>query len=469
MGNKQYTSTYCRIIRPIYKEETYMKAKRISAAIAAIAMAVSLTAPMSASADTVYSTTIEGTKVTSFDKYLVMPKDATVPSAGFSFSIQTGEAVDAKADGSTLPVFAGVGTPKFVLKNATGANNDNDGTADAAKVNFTSGDTATAEASVVTGKTVKFTTTSYTSDEKFAQKKIEIDFSGISFQEPGIYRYIITEAAAGTDQAAGVTNDTDSTRVLDVVVEDSSEGSVNKLKIGNYILHDNVSDVPVKEASGNTATIKDKSSGFTNKYDAYDLVFSKTVKGNQGSKDKYFKFDVSVSGAKGAEIAVSGQGTDFAAEPEKSTSTTYSASDMKTANTKDDDADLEGQQLKADADGNITATFYIKHGQKVTLQGIPAGAKYTVTETQEDYTANVSVTETADPSDAAANSAKNGITDQTTGIQGNTTAAFTNTREGTIPTGILSNVALPAGIISLAVAGAVGSVIYIKKKKSEEE
>ena len=467
MGNKQYTSTYCRIIRPIYKKKTYMKAKRISAAIAAIAMAVSLTAPMSASADTVY-TTIEGTKVTSFDKYLVMPKDATVPSAGFSFSIQAGEAVDAKPDGTTLPVFAGVGTPKFVLKTATGANNDNDGTADTARVNFTSGDAATAEASVATGKTVKFTTASDTSDEKFAQKKIEIDFSGISFQEPGSYRYIITEAAAGTDQAAGVTNDTDSTRVLDVVVEDSSEGSVNKLKIRNYILHDKVSDVPVKAAE-NTATIADKSSGFTNKYDAYDLVFSKTVNGNQGSKDKYFKFDVSVSGAKGAEIAVSGQGTDFAAEPEKSTSTTYLASDMKTANTKDDDTDLEGQQLKADADGNITATFYIKHGQKVTLQGIPAGAKYTVTETQEDYTASVSVTETADPSDAAANSDKNGITDETTGIQGNTTAAFTNTREGTIPTGILSNVALPAGIISLAVAGAVGSVIYIKKKKSEEE
>jgi hypothetical protein len=445
-----------------------MKAKRISAAIAAIAMAVSLTVPMSASADTVYSTTIEGTKVTSFDKYLVMPKDATVPSAGFSFSIQAGEAVDAKADGTTLPVSAGVGTPKFVLKTATGANNDNDGTADTARVNFTSGDAATAEASVATGKTVKFTTTSDTSDEKFAQKKIEIDFSGISFQEPGIYRYIITEAAAGTDQAAGVTNDTDSTRVLDVVVEDSSEGSVNKLKIRNYILHDNVSDVPVK-AAGNTATIEDKSSGFTNKYDAYDLVFSKTVKGNQGSKDKYFKFDVSISGAKGAEIAVSGQGTDFAAEPEKSTSTTHLASDMKTANTKDEDTDLAGQQLKADADGNITATFYIKHGQKVTLQGIPAGAKYTVTETQEDYTASVSVTETADSSDAAANSDKNGITDETTGIQGNTTAAFTNTREGTIPTGILSNVALPAGIISLAVAGAVGSVIYIKKKKSEEE
>ena len=92
MGNKQYTSIYCRIIRPIYKEETYMKAKRISAAIAAIAMAVLLTAPMSASADTVYSTTIEGTKVTSFDKYLVMPKDATVPSAGFSFSVQAGAA-----------------------------------------------------------------------------------------------------------------------------------------------------------------------------------------------------------------------------------------------------------------------------------------------------------------------------------------------------------------------------------------
>ena len=327
-----------------------------------------------------------------------------------------------------------------------------------------------------TGETVKFTTASNKNDEKYAQKKIEIDFSGIEFTEPGIYRYIITEAAAGTNQAAGVTNDADNTRVLDVVVSDTSAENTTKLSITNYVLHDSVDDSPVKGtgATADTATVAGKSSGFTNKYETYDLEFSKTVAGNQGSKDKYFKFDLAVSNAKGAEITVDGQGTTFLAAPEKSTSTIYTEAAMNTANTKDDDTERTGQQLKADESGEITVSFYIKHGQSVKLLGLPAGAKYTVTEAQEDYTPSVAVSETiaegaSYTADAAANAARNGISDSDTGIQGNTTAAFTNTREGTIPTGILSNVALPVGIIVLGVVGAAGSIIYIKKKKSEEE
>lgn len=454
-----------------------MKAKRLSAAIAAVCMSVSLMAamPMSASADTVY-TAIEGTKVTSFDKYLVMENDAIVPNAAFSFTVAGGEAVDAAADGSTLPVLAGVGTPKFVLKTAEDADNNNDGDDTTATVNFSAADTTIAEGGMGVGETVKFTTASNKNDEKYAQKKIEIDFSGIEFTEPGIYRYIITEAAAGTNQAAGVTNDADNTRVLDVVVSDTSAENTTKLSITNYVLHDSVDDSPVKGtgATADTATVAGKSSGFTNKYETYDLEFSKTVAGNQGSKDKYFKFDIAVSNAKGAEITVDGQGTTFLAAPEKSTSTIYTEAAMNTANTKDDDTERTGQQLKADESGEITVSFYIKHGQSVKLLGLPSGAKYTVTEAQEDYTPSVAVSETiaegaSYTADAAANAARNGISDSDTGIQGNTTAAFTNTREGTIPTGILSNVALPVGIIVLGVVGAAGSIIYIKKKKSEEE
>ena len=187
-----------------------------------------------------------------------------------------------------------------------------------------------------------------------------------------------------------------------------------------------------------------------------------------------FRFLAGTFNAKGAEITVDGQGTTFLAAPEKSTSTIYTEAAMNTANTKDDDTERTGQQLKADESGEITVSFYIKHGQSVKLLGLPAGAKYTVTEAQEDYTPSVAVSETiaegaSYTADAAANAARNGISDSDTGIQGNTTAAFTNTREGTIPTGILSNVALPVGIIVLGVVGAAGSIIYIKKKKSEEE
>ena len=459
-----------------------MKAKRFLAAIASLGMAVSLMAamPLSAYADTVY-TTIEGAKVTSFDKYLVMESDAVVPSAGFSFTISSGEAVAAAADGTSLPVFAGVGKPKFVLKDADGAANDNDGTARSAVVNFSAEDTdkptvTIAEKDKGTIKTVRFKTPSNTTDEKYAQKKIQVDFSEVKFTEPGIYRYIITEQNEGANQASGVSNDTDNTRVLDVVVADSSAGGTNKLEITNYLLHDNASDTPKKgtgDASG-TATIANKSTGFTNNYETYDLEFSKAVSGNQGSRDKYFKFDISVSDAKGAEITVSGQGTTFLANPQKSTSTSYTEADMNEANAVDGDADREGQQLKADADGNITASFYIKHGQSVKLLGIPAGAKYTVTEAQEDYTPSISVTESVASTsgytaDVATNADGNGISDETTGIQGNTAAAFTNTREGTIPTGIFSNMGLSIIVIAVAAAGAAVSLIIIKKKKSEED
>ncbi|MBQ8120660.1 MAG: hypothetical protein IJ172_07795, partial [Ruminococcus sp.] len=87
---------------------------------------------------------------------------------------------------------------------------------------------------------------------------------------------------------------------------------------------------------------------------------------------------------------------------------------MNTANTKDDDTERTGQQLKADESGEIAVSFYIKHGQSVKLLGLPAGAKYTVTEAQEDYTPSVAVSETiaegaSYTADAAANAARNGI------------------------------------------------------------
>ena len=455
-----------------------MKAKRFLATVASLGLAVSMMSAftLSASADSVY-TTIEGDKHTTFDKYLVMESDAVVPNASFSFTIAPGTAVPAAADGSTLPVLAGIGTPKFTLKTDTEHANDNENSDTEATVSFSPADTdvsgtTIAESHKGEGKTVKFVTATPNNDEKYAQKKIYIDFSGVEFTEPGIYRYIITEKAAAS-QAAGVTNDTNSTRVLDVLVVDASAENVNKLSISNYVLHDSVTDTPVK-GTNDIATMANKSTGFTNTYETYDLEFAKTVAGNMGSKDKYFKFDVSISNVKGAQITVLGQGTTFLAAPEKSTTTIYAADVMKTANTTDDDTTRPGQQLTANENGAIKASFYLKHGQRVKLVGLPAGAKYTIVEAGEDYTPSIAVSEavkegSGNSADAAVNTDGDGITDMTTGIQGNTTATFTNTRKGDVPTGIFSNIGLSIVVIAVAAAGAAVSLIIIKKKKSEED
>ena len=455
-----------------------MKAKRFLATVASLGLAVSMMSAfsLSASANSVYKT-IEGDKHTTFDKYLVMESDAVVPNASFSFTIEPGEAVAAAADGSTLPVLAGIGTPKFTLKTDTEHANDNENSDTEATVSFSPADTdvsgtTIAESHKGEGKTVKFVTATPNNDEKYAQKKIDIDFSGVEFTEPGIYRYVITEEAA-TSQAAGVTNDTNSTRILDVVVVDASAKNVTKLKINNYVLRDSAADIPTK-GTGDSAPIAHKSTGFTNTYDTHDIEFSKTVAGNQGSRDKYFKFDISIINAKGAQITVNGCGNTFLAEPKKSTTTIYTEANMKTANTKDDDGDRDGQQLTANESGDITASFYLKHGQSIKLEGVPAGAKYTITEAEENYTPSIAVSENVKEgsgyeADVAVNDDKNGITDMTTGLHGNTTATFTNTLNGDVPTGIFSNMGLSIIVIAVAAAGAAVSLIIIKKKKSEED
>ena len=43
-------------------------------------------------------------------------------------------------------------------------------------------------------KTISFKTESDT-DESYASKTMTVDFSGVTFKEPGIYRWIITETA----------------------------------------------------------------------------------------------------------------------------------------------------------------------------------------------------------------------------------------------------------------------------------
>ena len=54
-------------------------------------------------------------------------------------------------------------------------------------------------------------------------------------------------------------------------------------------------------------------------------------------------------------------------------------------------------------------------------------------------------------------------------ISGDTVAAFTNDRSGVIPTGILTTVAGSLGIVAVGAVGVTCGMIYMKKKKSEDE
>ena len=268
---------------------------------------------------------------TPFDKYLVMDANANVPNVEFEFTIDAGTAV--AATDSSPAIYAGIvektgGTvTKPTVTNATFSYN-------------------TDKNSTTAGLPTDTTTT--TPNMKYVTKEVTVDFSGISFTAPGIYRYTITEVAP---TQSGIAIQGTGTRTLDVYVEYKNNGSVEEpdysdteLVVSHYVLH---------EGTGNPDSA-DKSLGFTNTYTTYDLTLAKTVTGNQGDRDKYFEFTVNITGAvAGTVYTVDLPDTDsYASNPETLTAT----------------------------EGSVTATYYLKHGQSIVIQGLTEDTKYTISE-----------------------------------------------------------------------------------------
>ena len=362
----------------------------------------------SAFADPFKYTAVAGTSTT-FYKYLVMDVDANVPNATFAFTVAPGTAIAATEN--RVAVLAGIGTPTI------------------ADVTFAPTDSTTAG--------LPSDTDTATAGQQYATQTAKVDFSGISFTEPGIYRYIVTETAT-TNQ--GVTNDESETRTLDVYVTDND----GALEVSSYVLHTGT-DAPAAGADKGSADVSntgdklgDKSAGYTNTYDTSNLTFSKTVSGNQASRDKYFAFTVTISGAVAGtvyDVDLTKADVNISANPNDATTCIGNAV-------------TQPQRLTVPADGTVTQVFYLQHGQEITIKGLAKGTEYAVTENPEDYK------QTA-PDNASG-----------TIVSEDVTAAFTNTRSGVIPTGVLLTVAPFAAIMAV---GAVGILVMVGKKRKRAE
>lgn len=404
--------------------------------------------PVLAAAGTNYGTTIEGTKTTTFDKFLVMDKQANVPNATFTYAVTAGNAKAYDVAGKKFQVLAGVDADKITM---AGVGGTAEAAAAANTIVFRQGDGS---------DTHDTTKDDYVKDlaagKKYALKTATLDFSKVQFTEPGVYRYIITES--GTNQ--GITNDADLTRVLDVYVNDASadvDGTfTKKLTIAGYVLHSNVDDEPDVSAGenfGSTGAYTDKKSqGFTNSYDTSDLTLRKQVTGNQASRDKYFEFTLNI------DKAQPNTKYDVVIDDADATSKTNAATIEANA------GKANVTSITTDGAGKATQKFYLQHGQQVTVQGLAKDTTYAVTENTEDYksTANTKdtpVVDTKADTEAAPVDGTIVSTDLTTG--------FLNTRDGVIPTGVIMAVAPFAVVTLLGGAGVVTMVM--KKNKKEDE
>ena len=259
------------------------------------------------------------------------------------------------------------------------------------------------------------------------QKTVTVDFSDTVFNVPGAYRYTIT---ATDPEVAGVELGV-STFYLDVYVSQSDcEGHGLEY---TYVFHtDSEAEAFAELAEGKKIT------GVTNTYASYDLTVSKAVTGNQGDISKYFKVTVTSAMPAGkaypyGETAYTVDTTGAEANPTASASTIYSEMTNPSS--------VTATELAAGVD------FYLKNGQSIVIKGLPKGATYSVTEANEGYTQS--------PEGAIAGAIGGAAA----------TAAFTNNKQGTIPTGVVlgtvSGIALLAG-------GAFG-IVAIKRRKNGED
>lgn len=471
--------------------------RRALAIFSCLVLCMSLAVPAFA-VDTTYNP-VQGTRTT-FEKALILDENANVPDLTFTFEINPGLAHN-YSDG-TMEVMSG--DP-----------DDNDAVVGLPTVGsavYKPGDATTTDPD-------DDLWVSLDENEKAAMKTVTVDFTSVQFKEPGIYRYILTE---NNDNVTGVSYDTQKgedatalTRYLDVYVVDEEVDGSHRLAVSQYVLHEKEDDVVAGTNKGSADVanagdeLDDKSQGFVNEFATFDLDLSKTVTGNQGSRDKYFEFTIHITGA-GANAALDVDWDDAQLEPAKSAATIYNADKMAEANGRDDstatdavaatewyyggetytsehdaieaatDGDgvvdedgitdngvaasegLTGNQWVADEKGELTAIVYLKHGQNITIKGLASGAKYSIEEKNEDY--KVSTVKTAGDRDPINGTVEK--VEETTGMAEDHDVDYTNTRDGAVPTGIMMSALPGVAVIGL---GAAGFGIFAGKKNKKEE
>lgn len=239
--------------------------------------------------------------------------------------------------------------------------------------------------------------------------------------KPGIFRYVVSEVAADKDGNAyeGVAYTTEQ-KYFDVYVTSDDDGN---LEVSSYLFVDKNNP-------------KSKGEGvFTNDYSSHhdtlkDLTVKKEVTGNQGNRNKDFKFTIKVDGAAGEQYYVT-----FS---DGKAPTTLVSGEAKTITLKD----------------NETAKIF----------GLSETDEYTVTEASyadDGYTTTIDNEEKL----TATGTIKKDTEAGTTADNGDKNITVVNDKTTNSPTGIFLHVAPYIALIGAAI---VSSLLFFRRKRVKD-
>lgn len=214
------------------------------------------------------------------------------------------------------------------------------------------------------------------------------------------------------------------------------------LKVSNYVLYPGTKTDTTDVIDGT------KDDGFTNTYTTYDLTLEKNVTGNQGDRDKYFEFSVNITGAVNGTVY------------------TVDLTDAEGSPNVDGTTETNSDTLTA-TNGSVTATYYLKHGQSIVIQGLTEDTKYTIAETSYS-TDGYTTSNTVKVGEGQAVTSQEALTtgEKTMG-EGDNVVTFTNDKQGTVPTGILLETAPYLILGAVVVAGLV--VLFATRRRRSRE
>lgn len=247
-------------------------------------------------------------------------------------------------------------------------------------------------------------------------KKVDVALSTVTWPGVGIYYYKVNEVVGKT---AGVTySEVEAWLKVTVAYDDTTNAYYTAFVTLN---------LDEKDSNGNTAN---KTAGFTNKYSAGSLSITKTVTGNMGDRNNtYFEVDVTLTG-----------------EADKTYKDSYPASTGS--------SDKNPSTIKI---GEKT-TFWLKHGDTITISNLPYGVTYTVEE--HDYT----TTENGGYDKADYAYSDNGKNTDNLVDTSAEKVTITNNKGTKVDTGVFLD-SMPY-VLLLAVVG-VGAIVFFTKKKRE--